>query len=95
MDYTNLLIEKINYNDISKKTEIIIENLNLLDNNINKIKKKIASINKIYNPKRIIIGEKTIKPIIEKLIQLYKNGQVVLGIIVRPKDGDPKITNLM
>jgi hypothetical protein len=38
----------IEYNEISKKTDIIIENLNLLDNNINKIKKKIASINKIY-----------------------------------------------
>ena len=49
MDYnTQLLIKKIDYNEISKKTDIIIENLNLLDNNINKIKKKIAGISKIY-----------------------------------------------
>ena len=49
MDYnTQLLIGKIDCTNISKKTNIIIENLNLLDNNINKIKKKIASISKIY-----------------------------------------------
>lgn len=49
MDYnTQLLVKKIDYNEISKKTDIIIENLNLLDNNINKIKKKIAGISKIY-----------------------------------------------
>ena len=49
MDYnTQLLVKKIDYNEISKKRDIIIENLNLLDNNINKIKKKIACISKIY-----------------------------------------------
>jgi hypothetical protein len=49
MEYnTQLLIEKIDYNEISSKTDIIIENINLLDNNINKIKKKIAAISKIY-----------------------------------------------
>jgi hypothetical protein len=46
MDKNNEL--HIEYTEISKKTDIIIENLNLLDNNISKIKKKIATINKIY-----------------------------------------------
>ena len=41
-------IGNIEYTEISKKTDVIIENLNLLDNNINKIKKKIATISKIY-----------------------------------------------
>jgi hypothetical protein len=38
----------IEYTEISKKNDVIIENLNLLDNNINKIKKKITNISKIY-----------------------------------------------
>lgn len=38
----------MNYENITLQTNTIITNLNALDSNISKIKKKIASINKIY-----------------------------------------------
>ena len=38
----------MNYTDILKKTDFIIKNLNNLDTNISKIKRKIALINKVY-----------------------------------------------
>jgi hypothetical protein len=38
----------MNYEDITTKTDIIINNLHFLYSNVSKIKKKISSINKIY-----------------------------------------------
>jgi len=51
----------MNYENITDKTNIIIDNLNFLDKNISKIKKKIGSINKIYTDlekNRILILDK-------------------------------------
>lgn len=39
----------MNYDNITEKTNKIIDNINFLDKNISKIKKKIGAINKIYN----------------------------------------------
>jgi len=39
----------MNYDNITDKTNKIIDNLNFLDKNISKIKKKIGTLNKIYN----------------------------------------------
>jgi len=65
----------MNNDNLTEKTNIIIENLNLLDNNISKIKKKIASINKIYKElenNNILVINKTNNYLIFQ-IQILRN----------------------